>query len=135
MTAKRDDESAIRAVTEQWLAAEGARDVGALLEHVTDDAVFLMPGGRTVSGKPAIRTLFETFFAAFTSEHTASIAEVRVEGDWAFSWGQEVTVLRPVAGGPPVRLEGFGLSVLRRGPDGRWRFARGINNMAPRPSG
>jgi len=131
MNGTSQDDRAIRELTEHWLAAERAQDIGALIEHVTDDVVFLMPTGRSVSGKAAVRALFETFFAAFTTEHTAVIKEVQVVGDWAFSWGEEVTVLKPVAGGPAVRLQGFGFSILRRGGDSRWRFARGINNLSP----
>jgi len=127
------DDVAIRTLTDEWLAAEQARDIDRLLEQVTEDAVFLMPGGRAVSGKAAIRNLFEAFFASFVSEHTVTIREVQVHGDWAFTWGEEVTVLRPVSGGPATQMQGFGCSILRRGPDGRWRFARGINNMAPGP--
>jgi uncharacterized protein (TIGR02246 family) len=131
MNRNSQDDRAIWKLTEDWLAAERAQDVGALIDHVTDDVVFLMPAGRSVSGKAAVRALFETFFAAFTIEHTAVINEIQVVGQCAFSWGEEVTVLKAVAGGQAVRLQGFGFSILRRGGDGRWRFARAINNLAP----
>lgn len=52
---------------------------------------------------------------------------------WAYAWGEETTLLTPAAGGPAVRMRGFGFSVLRRGEDGSWRFARGIDNLAPEP--
>jgi uncharacterized protein (TIGR02246 family) len=134
MSHTAEDEQAIRELSARWLAAEKAKDIDALIEHVTEDAVFLMPGGRAVSGKPAIRALFETFFAMFSPDHSATITEIRVNGDLAFCWGDEVSVLQPSVGGPPIRLQGFGFSVLERGRDGRWRFARGINNLAPASS-
>jgi uncharacterized protein (TIGR02246 family) len=90
---------AIRTLTTRWLAAERARDVAALLELVTEDATFLMPGGRLVTGRDGIRALFEQFFAAYDVEHTATVSEVEVANDWGWSWGTERNVIRPRGGG------------------------------------
>ncbi len=124
----------IEALSARWLAAERRQDVEAMLEMVTDDAVFLMPNGQSVTGKPAIAALFRSFFAAFSSDHHATIEEVEVFDTWAYVWWVETTVFTHRGGGPPVRLRGVGLSILRRDHDGRWRFARGINNLAPEPT-
>ena len=120
----------IEALSARWLAAERRQDLEAMLEMVTDDAVFLLPNGQSLAGKGAIAALFRSFFAAFSSDHQAVTKEVQVLDTWAYAWGVETTVLTPRSGGPPVRLRGFGFSVLHRGQDGQWRFARGINNLA-----
>jgi ketosteroid isomerase-like protein len=90
-----------------------------------------MPGGRSVAGRPAIEALYQRFFGSFAVEHEATIAEVQVHGDWAITWGSEQMTLTPSVGGAPTTLQGFGMSLLRRGTDRRWRYARGINNLVP----
>jgi hypothetical protein len=39
-----------------------------------------MPGGRSIAGLAAVRSPFETFFAAFTSEHTVTVRAVQIAG-------------------------------------------------------
>jgi uncharacterized protein (TIGR02246 family) len=125
------DRDAVRTLTSDWLAAERRRDIPALLAMVTDDAVFLMPNGQLLKGKPAIEQLYRTYFEQWSSDHRATFDEVQVAGDWAFAWGHETTTLQPMGGGDALQFRGFGMSILARGTDGQWRFARGINNMAP----
>jgi ketosteroid isomerase-like protein len=54
-------------------------------------------------------------------------------GDWAFCRGRESVTATPWDGGPPVTLAGRrALSILKKGEDGIWRFARGISNDGPK---
>src|SRR5215472_15720943 len=132
---KRDDEQAIRRLTEDWLAAVRAKDIARLAQMVTEDAVFLPPGFPPIRGRQAVESMYNAFFPQFVSvEQRASTEELTVAGDWAYAWGSEKFVLVPKAGGPPIQMEGKGMSILRRQPDGSWKFARGINNALPRPA-
>lgn len=129
---EHEDREAIRQLTEDWLAAVRAKDVGRLKEMVTDDVVFLPAGVPPIRGKQAVEALYNSFLPQFSSvEQTVSTEEVQVAGDWAFVWGFETLVLTPQSGGPPIQMSGKGMSILRRQPDGSWKFARGINNAAP----
>jgi ketosteroid isomerase-like protein len=77
--------------------------------------------------------MYASFFPQFSSvEQTVSMEEIQVTGDWAFTRGGERFVLVPWTGGPPIQMEGKGMSILRRQPGASWRFARGINNTLPR---
>lgn len=128
-----NDEQAIRRLTEDWLAAVRAKDIPRLSGMVTDDAIFLPPGLPLISGKQAVETMYKSFFQQFSRvEQAVSIEEVEVAGDWAFAWGTEKFVLVPQPGGSPIEMQGKGLSILRRQPDGSWKFARGINNTLPK---
>jgi len=128
---EHDDVAAIRQLTDDWLTAVKVKDVARLTGMVTDDAVFLPPGFPPIRGKAAVEAMYNTFFSQFSSvEQTAAAEEVEIAGDWAFSWGTETFVLFPKAGGPSIRMQGKGMSILRRQPDGAWKFARGINNIA-----
>jgi uncharacterized protein (TIGR02246 family) len=125
------EDHAIRRFTEEWSAAVKAQDVARLTAMVTEDVVFLPPGFPPIKGREAVEAMYRTFFPQFSSVlQTVSIEEVGVSGEWAFVWGTEATVLTPRTGGPPIEMLGKGMSILRRQPDGTWRFARAINNAA-----
>jgi uncharacterized protein (TIGR02246 family) len=123
-----NDEAAIRELFSAWQRASRAKEVDALLGLVTDDVVFLAPGQPPIRGKPAVRELFGRVFSSVEFEQNFVIEEIQVMGDWAFCWGVDSSVMRPLAGGAAVRARGMGLSVMKRSMGG-WRFARGINNM------
>jgi uncharacterized protein (TIGR02246 family) len=125
-----DDEQAIRAVHRAWGEAGQDREVDRILELVTDDCVFLMPGAPPVQGKTAVRGVYEQMFARWGQagiEQASTIDEIIVAGDWAIWRGTDSISITP-AGASPVTASGHGMGVLRR-VDGAWKFARGINNM------
>ncbi|HVH70654.1 MAG TPA: SgcJ/EcaC family oxidoreductase, partial [Candidatus Dormibacteraeota bacterium] len=129
-----NDKQAIRKLTEDWLVAVRAKDIPRLSSMVTDDAVFPPPGFPPIRGKQAVETMYQSFFPQFRSvEQTVSIEEVQVVGDWAFSWGTEKFVLMPQAGGAPIEMQGQGMTILKRQPNGSWKYARGINNTLSKP--
>ncbi len=123
-----DDVACILALMEEWLAAERAGDLPRLLACVADDVVFLPPGASPIEWPGAVRATYGRVFARYRVERTVDTAELRVLGDWAFSWATETAIFTPHAGGPARRLSGHSLSLLRRTPAG-WRFCRGINNL------
>jgi uncharacterized protein (TIGR02246 family) len=129
--ASDDEAESIRELTARWIAAVRAQDIDRLLSLVTDDVVFLPSSGPPIRGKEAVGDLYRSLFGQFDVEQSASTEEIEVAGDWAFSWGAETMTLSPRGGGQPIRLRGKGLTILRRQPDGSWRFARAINNPSP----
>jgi uncharacterized protein (TIGR02246 family) len=127
----QDDRRAIQDLLASWIAAVKAKDVGTLTDMVTDDAVFLPPGFPTVRGKQAVEAMYKRFFPQFSNvEQTSVVEELEVAGDWAFVWGSESLVLVPQTGGARIEMQGKGMSILKRQPDGSWKIARGINNTA-----
>jgi uncharacterized protein (TIGR02246 family) len=119
-----DDERAIRELVATWMTASQAGDIETVLGLMTDDVVFMVPG-REPFGK-------EVFAAASQGmkgvriEGTNDIRELNVLGDWAYLRGHiAITMTPPV--GEPVRRAGYTLTILRKGPDGRWRLARDAN--------
>ena len=126
-----DDRTIIQAIMARWAAAIRARDATALGSMVTEDAVFLPPGYPPIRGKRSIEVMYHAFFPQFSRvELNTVVEELEVAGDWAFVWGSENMVLVPQSGGSPIELQGRGMSILKRQPDGSWKIARGINNAA-----
>jgi len=134
--ATRNERQEIETLNKDWLAAEARKDIPKLLTLVTDDVVFLPINWSAVVGKEAVGAMYRAFFDRFSVvEHTTSISEVGITDDWAFVWGSDKLILTPKAGGASVELNGHGMSILQRDAQGEWRFARGINNLSPKPAG
>ena len=120
-----EDERAIRALIDAWMGASAAGDTSAVLELMTDDVVFMVPG-REPFGK-------EAFAAAsqgqrdMLMEGKADIQEIQVLGDWAYLRNRLRVTISPKDGGKSVVQSGYTLTILRKGADGRWRLARDAN--------
>ena len=70
----------------------------------------------------------------FTIQQSFEPIESIVAGDWAFERGIESMHVTPIGGGSPKDMSQRALLILRRGADGRWRYARGMTNGLP-PTG
>jgi uncharacterized protein (TIGR02246 family) len=119
-----EDERAIREVVATWMRATKAGDIETVLDLMTDDVIFLVPG-RPPFGK-------EAFAAASASmkgvefDGTSDVLEVQVFGDCAYLRNHIEVTMTP-KGGASVRRSGNTLSIMRKAPDGRWRLARDAN--------
>jgi uncharacterized protein (TIGR02246 family) len=119
-----DDERAIRAVVDAWFAATRAGNVDAVLDLMTDDVVFMVPGQEPF-GKAAY-AMASRGMANIAIEGTSEIVELRVLGEWAYLRNHiDLTVTPP--SGAAVRRSGYTLTIVRKERDGRWRLARDAN--------
>jgi uncharacterized protein (TIGR02246 family) len=121
-----DDEKAIRQLVADWMAASLAGDTARVLELMTDDVVFLLPG------RPPMRKA--DFEAAQTAQQSfdvrgeSDIQEIKVLGDWAWCWNRLKVTMTPPGGEPMVRA-GNVLSILQK-QNGRWAIARDANMLS-----
>jgi uncharacterized protein (TIGR02246 family) len=119
-----DDERAIRDVVDLWFTASKSGDVQTVLNLITDDVIFMVPGQKTF-GKVAFAAASEGM-KNVKIVGTNDIQEIRVFGEWAYLRNYiEMTVIPP--GGAPIRRSGYTLTILRKESDGRWRLARDAN--------
>jgi uncharacterized protein (TIGR02246 family) len=119
-----NDERAIRELVDAWIKASKAGDIATVLNLMTDDVVFMVPG-REPFGK-------DVYAASSRSpntnliEGTSDIREIRVLGDWAYIRNYlEMTITTP--NGTPVKRSGYTLSIFKKEPDGKWRLTRDAN--------
>lgn len=127
----QNDEQQIRQLVADWMAASKDGNNDAVLDMMSDDVVFLMPG-RPPMGKQE--------FAAVSQvppgqerprfEGTSDIQEIRVCGDWAYMWTRLTVVVTPPGGVAPMKRSGHTLSILHK-QDGKWVMARDANMLAP----
>src|SRR5437763_17137541 len=103
-------------------------DCEALADLVTEDAEFWSPGTPAMRGRDHVRTARRDACEKYLVERSWDAIERLSGDDFAVSVGIERTRAVPVGGGEPIEMTQRGWTMARRGPDGRWRFARGITN-------
>ena len=119
-----DDERAIRELVETWMEASRASDTTAVLELMTDDVVFMVPGHEPF-GKEEFRETSE-MMRDVRLDGNAEIREIEVAGDRAWIRNHiDITITQPDGGS--LRRSGYTLTILRKGGDGRWRLYRDAN--------
>jgi uncharacterized protein (TIGR02246 family) len=118
-----DDESAIRHLVDTWMAASQAGDVATVLDLMTEDVVFMVPG-REPFGREAFAAASDAM-KNVRIDGNADIRELKVLGDWAYMRNYLEMIITP-DGGAPMKRSGWTLTVLRK-EGGRWRLARDAN--------
>lgn len=124
------DEREIRELVRHWMESTQQGDVDRVLEMMTDDAVFLVPG-QPPMGKPQ----FERQARALAGSGGATIAgksqieELTVCGDWAFARNHLTVTMTPRNGSPQTR-EGYAMTLFRK-QGTAWRLARDANLLTP----
>jgi uncharacterized protein (TIGR02246 family) len=121
------DEAQIRELIAHWHAATKAGNVDAVLELMTDDVVFLVPG-RPPMSKREFDTLSRVppGSAPPRIHGSAEVQEVQVSGDLAFARAKLEISVTPTNASAPVERAGHALSIFRR-VGGRWLLSRDAN--------
>lgn len=118
------DERAIRELVDTWMAASKAGDTAAVMELMTDDVLFLVPGQEPF-GKEAFRSAAESM-RGMQMDGCAEIREMEIVGDWAWIRNRIDLTMSP-AHGEPVRRSGYTLTILRKDSNCRWKLFRDAN--------
>ena len=107
-----EDERAIRGLVERWMEASMRGDIATVLDLMTDDALFMVPG-RGPFGREVFAALSRSADVP-RIEGTNEIVELQVLGDWAFTRNRiDITTVPPV--GEPFRRSGYTLTLFRAG--------------------
>jgi uncharacterized protein (TIGR02246 family) len=133
-----DDERQIRSLVSDWMEATKRGDTSAILNLMTDDALFLQPGR-----PPMDKAAFEKQSVAQskarpetvgnakspTIEGKSDIEELVVSGDWAFARSRlQITITSPDGSHRETRT-GNAMSVFKK-EGTTWRLARDANLLA-----
>ena len=122
-----ESESADRTITaihEAATVALGRGDLHGIMGSYADDVISLPPNQPALFGKDAVRSMWEDLLTDFAVEVSVSVDEVEVAGQWAFERGTFDMKLSPRAGGSPIEDSGKYLDILRKQPDGSWKYSR-----------
>lgn len=125
------DERAIDKLYQDWAEAVRRGDARALADLLTEDAEFWKHGTAPLKGRQESVERMAAFFESYRLDQELQREEIVVAGDLAFVRGMESNRVIPRDGCPPLEVRQRAFSILFRGPDGTWRFARGMTNKPP----
>ena len=128
----QSDEEQIRDLIATWMKETKAGNIDAVLDLMTNDVVFLQPGQEPMLGKAAFAATAKSQPGQPKPQFdgTSEIQEVKVLGDWAYTWTKLIVVVTSPGGKEQMTRSGHTLSVLRK-ENGRWLLARDANMLAP----
>ena len=110
------------------IVATLARDPDALTELLDDDAVVLQPGVPPIVGKAAFHDFIKKAIAKSPSvkvvKYVPDIRDVQVAGNVAYEWGYFDAVQKGSDEQAPASLHATFIRVMKRQPDGSWKFTR-----------
>jgi uncharacterized protein (TIGR02246 family) len=112
--------SDLKQLSRSYAAAANAGDLDALCACYADNATFVGPDGNAASGKAAIREILAGFLASKPSMQFEHVY-VYESGDTALARGKW-TLTSTGPDGTPSTMSGSSIEVLRREPDGSWRY-------------
>ena len=110
------------------ITATIARDVDALTALWDDDAVLLQPGTPPIVGKAAFHDFVKQALAKSPAvkvvKYAPAIHDIQVAGNVAYEWGYFDTTQKSFEQQAPESLRAKLLRVMKRQPDGSWKFTR-----------
>jgi ketosteroid isomerase-like protein len=124
---RQADSAGIEKFHQQDISATLSRDPVALTDLWTDDAVRLSPGQPAEVGKRAIRESNERWSARPGIKVVSYVLETKdltILDGWAVEWGYVTGSYIESPGGEVKQIRGARLMVLKKLPDGRWKYFR-----------
>jgi len=116
----------IDALYTAWADAIHREDVDAIFDLLTPDYVLIRTGAPPL-GREQLRPLFAAVLQTHRITPVFEREEQIVDGDLAFERGWDVQTVESRADGTTRTQRSRVFLILRRAPDGRWRFARGMS--------
>ena len=122
------DEQSIRDVLGDFDMAFSDEDLQAVLGHYSSDVVHLPPDEPAVIGLTAVRARDSIYVANNDVQLNSVVEEIDGVGDHAFARYTYTESWTPLAGGDATTVNGKGVALLRRAPDGSWELTHWVWN-------
>jgi len=126
MTTPNQDEQQIRAVIDTWAKATAKGDLNVLLNLMTEDVTFLIPGKPPMHRADFVSAFQSMIHSVHVTSHS-TVQEITVKDDLALCWNYLDVDVVPILSGSTTKRAGHTLTVFRRGADGQWRVWRDAN--------
>jgi len=122
-----EDKEIIAAAIGEFIAAYNAGDIAGVLSYYTDDLIKVRHGAAPETKAETADRLVQVF-KAFSSRVEATVDEIGISGEMAFTRGELQVTLIPKSAGEPQKIMRRYLEIWRR-ENGRWRVARTMDNV------
>jgi uncharacterized protein (TIGR02246 family) len=117
------DEAKIRSADSTFMAAANAGDVEGILAVYAGDAALLAPNLPPQKGHDAIKAFWGGFLDAYTVRFEVASDTIEGRGDLAYNRGHyRFTAVPKAKGAPGVADEGKFIEILKKQPDGSWKY-------------
>jgi uncharacterized protein (TIGR02246 family) len=118
------DLAAIRATDSAFSTAAAAGDAAGLAASYLPDAHLMPPNAPSIQGREGIQKFWGGFLDAYQVRIDVVADEIEGRGDLAYARGHfTLDGTAKAKGGAPLHDQGKFLEILRRQPDGTWRYA------------
>jgi len=128
------DLDAIRGVDSAFAAAANAGNADSIALLYTNNAALLPPNLPPQKGRAAIRAFWGGFFQVYTVRFEIGSDALEGRGDLAYNVGHyRFTAVPKAKADPGVADEGKFVEILRKQPDGSWKYVVDMysSNLAP----
>jgi uncharacterized protein (TIGR02246 family) len=117
------DETKIRSADSTFMAAANAGDVAGILAVYAGDAALLAPNLPPQKGHDAIKAFWGGFLEAYTVRFEVASDTIEGRGGLAYNQGHyRFTAVPKAKGAPGVADEGKFIEILKKQPDGSWKY-------------
>jgi uncharacterized protein (TIGR02246 family) len=117
------DVEAIKNLRKQYMVSQDAGNAEGCVSYWSEDGVLMPPNEPSVIGKEALLSWYQNAFKHVQIDFTISFEQIEVAGDWGFVRGGYEGTLIPKPDGEPIPDNGKYLEILKRQPDGSWKWA------------
>jgi ketosteroid isomerase-like protein len=123
-----DARTAISTANAAWLPAMKREDAEPIAAPYANRAVFVLPNGAAIHGRPAITTSIRQGFVRTGTVVGGALVQdgLTAAGDLLYEWGHAHLELSP-APGRRRHATGRYLNVWKKSPEGAWRVIRGLS--------
>jgi uncharacterized protein (TIGR02246 family) len=117
------DQAGIRSADSAFMAAANAGDADKIAEVYAEDGSVLAPNLPPQKGRDAVRAFWGGFLDAYTVRFELASDTIEGRGDLAYNQGRyRFTAVPKAKGVPGIADEGKFLEILKKQPDGSWKY-------------
>lgn len=120
-------------IREAWVQDLRTKQLEPILKFYAPDAAFLQPTGERITGSAALRTLFQTVMATFSSDLTLHSHNLETSGGLAYDSGDFQETLTTIATGAKITTKGSYIIIFKRQPNGSWQIVQHVWTVTPPP--
>jgi len=117
-----DFRNEMRTIRNDYMECQGVGDAAGCVGFWAEDGVLMPPNEPAVRGHADLLAWYRTAFEAFAFDFEIEYEQAISSGDWAFARASYSGTILPRATGEPIEDRGKILEVLRRQPDGTWKW-------------
>ena len=124
----------IRSVDSVFTAAANAGDAEGVVATYSDDAALLPPNLPPQKGHDAIKAFWSGLLDAYTVKFEVGSDTIEGRGDLAYNQGHyRFSAVPKAKGAPGTADEGKFIEILKKQPDGSWKYVVDMysSNLAP----